>query len=125
MNHSTPNLKNFFGDKDPFANFDEFFEDVDIEEIFEGSQGGKKSLQSMLQVFYKSIGKYAEKKVSSLVEKYAGKETKLEVRLETAAESSYFTDLILDKRRNEEFLNLKNASKKERKSRNLGPTHYT
>lgn len=71
-------FKQFFGDKDPFANFEELFEDVKVDEFFGGAEDTKKSLRSALEVFYKTIGKkYAQKKVASLVEKYVGKETKL------------------------------------------------
>merc|ERR1712146_61039 len=66
-------FKDFFGDKDPFADFDSFFDDVEVETNMPSK------LKTSLEDFYKSIGrKISSEKIDYLVEKYQdGKEKRL------------------------------------------------
>ena len=66
-------FKDFFGDKDPFADFDSFFDDVEVETNMPSK------LKTSLEDFYKSIGrKISSEKIDYLVKKYQdGKEKRL------------------------------------------------
>merc|ERR1712146_479233 len=66
-------FKDFFGDKDPFADFDSFFDDVEVETNMPSK------LKTSLEDFYKFIGrKISSEKIDYLVEKYQdGKEKRL------------------------------------------------
>ena len=70
-------FKDFFGDKDPFADFDSFFDDVEVE------TSGSSALQKSLEEFYKSIKKtLPSDKINYLVKKYeGGKERRLVKKL--------------------------------------------